>query len=172
VRKQHDKASSLPRDYPCRIIFILLCNMAHGSWLRQSIMRSVARILTGSRMPMNALKLAMLLPGMLFALSCAAAEPPRAEEPRKLCPELTEAAIAAYRAGKFALTGRMIGDIDEPAPPGAHAVEGGRKLDGVAELLYLDCGKKAAYIMRRGAVADFTYWFGPYALNAPDEPGA
>jgi hypothetical protein len=121
---------------------------------------------------MNALKFGMLLPAVLFASSCAAAEPPEVDAPKKLCPELAEAAITAYRAGKFALAGRMIGDIDEPAPPGAHLVEGGRKLDGAAELLYLDCGKKAAYIMRRGGVADFTYWFGPYALNAQDQPGA
>lgn len=121
---------------------------------------------------MHTLKFALLLSGMVFGAHCAAAEPPQPEESRKTCPELAERAIAAHKAGKFVLTGRMMGGIDEPAPPGVQAVDGGRRLDGVAQVLYLDCGRKTAYIMRRGGVADFTYWFGPYALNAAGEPDA
>lgn len=117
---------------------------------------------------MKAGKGAVLAVGVLLACACAA-QPQQAERrppsrPEQLCPEVTQAAIAAYRAGRFGRLERLDTSLDG-APPAAHPVERKHKLDGVFEALYLDCGKKTAYIERRGGVADITYWFGPFALD-------
>ena len=131
-------------------------------------------------------------PGSLLAVflavthgACAAsqAEPVRlplapAIHPERMprdaaCAGLIERALARDAEGGFKLAGMLITHTDPTPghstealrPTGSHPADiPSRQLDGTFRALFVNCETRQAYVSKRGAVIDITYWYGPFGL--------
>jgi hypothetical protein len=89
------------------------------------------------------------------------------------CADLIERALAHDAQGGFKLAGMLIADTDpKPGyskealrPDGSHPADiPTRQLDGTFRALFVNCETRQAYVSKRGAVIDITYWYGPFGL--------
>lgn len=89
------------------------------------------------------------------------------------CAGLIERALARDVQGGFKLAGMLITNTDpKPGhsngalrPAGSHPVDiPTRQLDGTFRALFVNCETRQAYVSKRGAVIDITYWYGPFGL--------
>jgi len=89
------------------------------------------------------------------------------------CTGLIERAVARDTQGGFRLAG-MLNTNTYPKPGqskgaliplGSHPADMPiRQLDGTFRALFVNCETRQAYISKRGAVIDITYWYGPFGL--------
>lgn len=104
-----------------------------------------------------------------LALAVHAEDTPRDEA----CIGLIERAVTRDAQGGFKLAG-MLNSNTHPQPGqskaplipiGSHpANTPSRQLDGTFRALYVNCETRQAYVSKRGAVIDITYWYGPFGL--------
>ena len=89
------------------------------------------------------------------------------------CTGLIERAVARDGEGGFKLAGMLNtnthpkpGQSKDPLIPiGSHpANTPSRQLDGTFRALFVNCETRQAYVSKRGAVIDITYWYGPFGL--------
>lgn len=89
------------------------------------------------------------------------------------CTGLLERAVARDVQGGFKLAGMLNtnttpkpGHTKGPLVPiGSHpAHTPSRQLDGTFRALFVNCETRQAYVSKRGAVIDITYWYGPFGL--------
>lgn len=89
------------------------------------------------------------------------------------CTGLIERAVARDTEGGFKLAGMLNTNThSKPGhskglliPAGSHpAVMPSRQLDGTFRALFVNCETRQAYVSKRGAVIDITYWYGPFGL--------
>lgn len=89
------------------------------------------------------------------------------------CTGLIERAVARDTQGGFRLAG-MLNTNTSPKPGqskgaliplGSHPADTpSRQLDGTFRALFVNCETRQAYVSKRGAVIDITYWYGPFGL--------
>jgi len=89
------------------------------------------------------------------------------------CTGLIERAVARDTQGGFRLAG-MLNTNTYPKPGqskgaliplGSHPADApSRQLDGTFRALFVNCETRQAYVSKRGAVIDITYWYGPFGL--------
>lgn len=104
-----------------------------------------------------------------LALAVQDGDTPRDEA----CTGLIERAVARNAQGGFRLAG-MLNTNTTPkpgqstaalAPLGSHPADTpSRQLDGTFRALFVNCETRQAYVSKRGAVIDITYWYGPFGL--------
>ena len=89
------------------------------------------------------------------------------------CASLIERALARDVQGGFKLAGMLITNTDPKPrhsngalrPAGSHPADiPTRQLDGTFRALFVNCETRQAYVSKRGAVIDITYWYGPFGL--------
>ena len=109
----------------------------------------------------------VVLPPLVLAVQTE--DTPRDEA----CTGLIEHAVARDAQGAFRLAGMLNtntnpkpGHSREPLVPlGSHPADTpSRQLDGTFRALFVNCETRQAYVSKRGAVIDITYWYGPFGL--------
>ena len=91
------------------------------------------------------------------------------------CVGLINDAVARDAHGVFRLAGMLNTNTDPKhghakrqgplVPAGSHPADMPRRqLDGTFRALFVNCETRQAYVSKRGAVIDITYWYGPFGL--------